>query len=368
MKPLTIRGAAWSVPAALVLSVLLAGQSMAASWSTPVVLGANGSFLGGSPVFAATGADTGVVAYVERDTAVGFSRVYVRGTNDGGITWSVAQLVSGPNEAGYPAIAAVDQRVYLTWLESGIRFRKSADGGVTWKLTRKLGAFRQMIWPSIAAAPGGKVAVSWAEWDTDRIRVRISDNRGRTFSPADTIGTTTMTAESKTAAAYGDGVLYVAYWGSANRLKLRRTTNDGLSWKATQRLATDGHASQQVSIAAVGAQAVVAFGGFDVRFRTTTDKGLSWSPTTVLGINSNNGGIAATFAEGTFHLAYATGSPGVQWQTAHYRTSADGLTWAVPSTVVSAATASPTGVGALAGDPLVFYEGAAFRAEVRRGS
>ncbi len=336
----------------LVLLVTLAAAptATAATWPGPVVLGANGSPFSGNPVFTSTGPSSGVVAYLDKPSQFGPSHLYLRQTGDGGLTWSSPEQISGAGDASYPAIASDGLRVYVAWREDGVKFRRSTDGGATWRAMKSLASDHRGIWPGVST-DNGRVVVTWANWDTGQVMVRISRDAGRYFAPADKIGTTNTGVGTGTAAAYGAGVIYVAWWVDNEVLKIWRSLTNGRTWKATRILAESGY-TQNVSIAANGSSAVVAYGGYgSLQSRSTSDAGLTWTPPEYHSYGDTGAGVAVGYSNGEFHLAYART---LETSSAWYRSSLDGTTW-TPSTKAVNGYVLVSGAGQLDGHALVFY-------------
>ncbi len=337
----------------LLITLAMAPTTAAATWPDPVVLGANGSPYSGQPVFASTGPSSGVVAYVDRPDEFGPSHVYFRQTNDGGLTWSSAEKLSGSGDAGGPAIVSDGPRVYVAWLEGGLKFRRSTDGGATWRATKSIAPYYRGITPGLSAYDG-RVVVSWADWDAGSVMVRVSRDAGRSFSPADKIGTTSSDVGTEAAAGYGMGVIYVAWWADAGHLKIRRSLTNGRTWKAARILDGDGNYSQHVSIATNVSTAVVAYGGLGyggLRSRSTSDGGSTWAPPDYHSYGDTGAGIAVEYGNGEFHLAYART---LETSSAWYRSSLDGTTWS-PSTKAVNGYVLVSSAGQLDGHALVFY-------------
>lgn len=343
---------------AICISLLTAATTAAAAWKPATSLG-DQSALGGEPAFGPTGASAGVVLYASHDSSAGFDRVFARQTGDGGVSWSSASPISGTtSEAGYPAVATNGLSVYAAWIDGyGVKYRRSADGGATWSDEVSISDWHKQLNPSIAVL-NGNVAIVWAEWDTGNVQARISSDDGATWAPTETIGATN--AQSRARVAYSPAGLFVAYWASAKVIEFTRSLDAGTTWQTPIILAKAGQGSQAVSIAANGADVVVAFGGSQPRLRHSGNAGTSFDRTTYLATNYA-GGTALQFADGKFELAYGLCCSAGDF----YRTSPDGASWSSPLKVTK--TGTITDVSSSAGHALVFYEAGAYtRATVRR--
>jgi hypothetical protein len=121
----------WSVPAAVFMSLLVAGQALALSWSAPTPLTASGdAFAGG---LATLGTSTVVAAYDDG------GRIFVQRSTNSGTSWAARIRLA---KLGFdPAIAARGKKVDVVWV-SGAEGRMAplrlecgepSDAGV-WRL------------------------------------------------------------------------------------------------------------------------------------------------------------------------------------------------------------------------------------------
>lgn len=376
MKPRVISTVTRSVPAAIVLSLVLAGQSMAATWATPVPLTAAAAGFDGDIV--AFGSSTAVAAYVESN---GSDELFIRRTTNSGATWAPPLLISADGTS--PALAARDSMVDIVWNPPNgrVRYSRSLDAGVSFEPSIALSPLGRFAWrPAVARGPGGLVAVVYEDVQNGNVAVRVSQNGGMSFGAASIL--TGDGGEMGLAAAIGNGVIYVAYSVGFESLRLKRSTNEGASWSGpasiSNQLWDDG-----ISMAAVGSHAYVAYTAQNtfpqfgkIRYKRTTNSGANWSAQLDLSpsswstfdpdIHLRGGVLRSVFTRCTPEFDIC-----VEERTL-YSQSANGTTWTAPQRV------SPTTLWAaysprvgFAGRILAFYLGddaTGLRPFVRRGT
>jgi hypothetical protein len=348
-----------ALPGAALLSLLLVGQTLAVSWSSPIPLTSSGNGWAGGLV--TLGASTAVAIYEDG------GRVFVRRSTDSGVSWAPRLRLTTDGES--PAIAARGSKVDAVWEQGGrVRYARSTDSGASFGASRTLSPSPEPLWPfdlAVARGPNGRVAVAWVEAQLgfgdafSRVRVRVSRDGGATFDKAKTLarGSTTFYLPS---VAVGKGVIYVAY-SSESRLRLRRSLDSGATWKAATTITSQGDGA---SLTASGSQAHIAYSEFNgsntwVRTRRTTDKGKTWAspinlssatgkPSYSPRLSLQGGVVRAAFER---CLDSSCNTSGV-----FYRQSSNGTSWTSAEKVSTDAgrDAHPAGVG-FAGRVIVLY-------------
>src|SRR5688500_17926332 len=164
---------------AVVLSLVMAAQVTAASWSPSSTLAsAAATFVDGI----ATLADgTAVVVYVGCHDAQICYDVNVRRTTDGGQSWEPALTLG--DGSFFASIAGRGSRVDVAWSESGdLMYARSTDSGASFGPSRRLATTGGAT--GIGRGPGGVVAVAWTASSTDgSIKARVSVDGGQSFGP-----------------------------------------------------------------------------------------------------------------------------------------------------------------------------------------
>jgi hypothetical protein len=336
--------------AATGLALVVAGQSVAASWSAPVKVG-NAYWFDGLATLSGSTAIAVFTNCVGSDFCE--DKVVLRRSTDGGMTWPHRYVLPGANQDA--AIAGRGQNVDLVWAsenDSVMYYSHSGDGGQTFGKRKVFSNNYSETEPHVARGPNGLVAICWGEWiNGDEISCRVSTNGGASFGRKTSFPTSLIEVS---AVAVGNGVVYVAYHSGRAALVVRRSTDGGQTWQLALKI-TDGDVADSPSLAASGTDAYVAYGTVNanehvqVRVRRTTDRGASWSTPRLMA--SDDVLVPwkpqVAMGNGSVHGLYRT-SDGV-----FYTRSSNGVTWSVPEKVVSNSLEEFVG---FAGKPLVVYQ------------
>jgi hypothetical protein len=345
-----------AVPTALALSLLLATQSMAATWAPPAQLTTSGAADGYGLV--AVGTSTAVAVYGEQ------GQIFVRRTADGGASWAAPLRLSS---AGWePAIGGKGSKIDVVWAQSNgrVRYARSTNGGVSFGSSVALSPKGGLAWdPSVARGPNGRVVVAWHDTSNSRIRARVSVDGGATFGRAKTIANVSSVHDAGfPAVAVGKGVIYVAYFTTDSRLRIKRSRDSGKTWSSASSIANNAVSVYGASITAAGGQAYVAYTADDgsavwARYRRTTDKGASWSTAANLSPRSGNASFMPVISlrGGVVRAAFGRCDSPCDSAAVFYRQSSNGTSWTAAETVATGTfLAFPGGVG-YAGSIVVLY-------------
>jgi hypothetical protein len=359
-------GMSTAFPAAVLLSLIVAGPALAVTWEAPVVI-ARGTH-GGPAELVSLDRSTVVTAFTKgRGPAVRVKR-----SVDSGATWGSSVTISGVGDL--PAIAGRGSNVDVVWRQnSRVYYARSTDGGASFSRPRPISATWQMASePAVARGPGGSVAIVWEDEETGRIRVRVSGDGGTSFGSAVILSTRSRLIGH--AVAIGRGVIYVAYH-EGNSLLLKRSLDSGTTWSAPTAIADES--AGWLTITAAGTHAYVAStvintypNWWKVVYRRTTDSGVTWSPLMDLSPAAWTGygahiALQRGIVRAVFQRCLPVESGCVDTRT-YYRQSSDGTSWtALEEIPPEDLGGSPVGI-AFADKVLVLY--AAFGPiYVRRG-
>jgi hypothetical protein len=366
MTSSTARRRVLAIPVALLLSLLLASQAMAATWSTPIPLTSSGSASSGGLV--ALGSSTAVAVYVENSDFFNVpSAILTRRSTNSGASWSSPSLLT--SDGVFPAIAGRGANVDIVYNKSNgrVRYARSTNGGASFGSSIAISPAGRFAWrPSVARGPNGRVAVVWEDVVSGAVNVRVSKNGGASFGSAKVL--TTAGGEMGTAVAIGKGVIYVAYSVGSESLRVRRSRDSGATWSAAQ-VITNSMWLDGISMTAAGSHAYVAFTGPNsgpnfskVRYRRTTNKGASWSSQMDLGpANRTTYSPHLSLKGGVLRAAFVRCLP--EWdicgsERVLYRQSSNGTSWTTSERVSTNSVwdAWDPSVG-FAGRILVLYTG-----------
>lgn len=328
------RRSAWALPGAILLSLVIAGEALAFTWSPRIPLTSSG---GGFP-FAIAGVNgtTAVAAYVEWNGS--WYDVKVKRTTTMGVSWTAPITLSTD---GYsPDIDARDPFVDVVYEHNGrVRYRRSVNSGMSYSSSIALSPVgKTMINLSVARGEDGLVVVAYQNINSMNVLVRVSTDGGVTFGPQKVFASD---IQDETAVAAGDGVVYLAYKTEYNEILLHRSTDGGTNWSAPFTVTTNGYglSGGQLDMDASGTHAYIAYSVKNkyhpawgaVKYRRSINSGASWSDVRPLAPpNWKTESIDIDLKSGTLRAAYnKRGSVYGSW----YQQTTDGLNWAAPEFV-----------------------------------
>jgi hypothetical protein len=344
---------------ALIATLALTGSTLAVTWAAPVQLTTSGNAWANLPSLATTGGSKVIAIF--SDETDGVDRVYIRLSADAGATWDPAVMLSsaGAPDAAYGTVAAVGQTVDVTWSEGSdcdhgpcpLYYATSTNGGTSFGAPLLLSPLSALALRSQVARCGDVVAVAWTDGATDTVQARVSTNGGTSFGTAKTVGTTTNNPrdtdvghDGLATVAVGNGVVFVAYYPNSHTLKMRRTVDNGATWKKAKTVSSAVDGLEPASIVASGLKAVIAYtrGSGQATWtaiRRTIDKGATWKAEQTLAGSSlpASGDPVAAVNGSTWRVAYLRCSNASCDTTAIYLRSSTngGKTWAKANQVVT---------------------------------
>jgi len=229
------------------------------------------------------------------DYTPGNADVMFRRSTDYGVTWKPVVNVSlNPGHSINVVVVATGTNVYLAWDQyslaydrADVFFRASTDSGATWgsKINLSSSGKNVRVYPQLVAT-GSNVFAAWSE-SNDEILVRRSVNNGASWEPAVNLSNNSGPSTLPQLAISGSNVYVVwqDYTLAASNfdIMLRRSTNDGTSWKPAVNLSANFGDSFLPRIAAIGSRVYVVWsdltpGNYDVLFRRSIDNGATWKP------------------------------------------------------------------------------------------
>ncbi len=213
------------------------------------------------------------------DTRDGTSQVYIKRSNDGGVTWGPdTRLSQGAAGSEHPAIAMSAPHVYVAWHDfrngkPDIYLRHSADGGTTWGaetlLTASVGDGAH---PSVAAS-GARARVVFGSLRDGQAEVytRGSDDYGATWSTETRVSDVPYDSWVSTVELSGANVYvgWVDYRDANEEEYMRRSTDGGATWGPVTRLTNNAADSWAPSLALSGSDVHLVW--FDRRDAGVTD-------------------------------------------------------------------------------------------------
>jgi hypothetical protein len=357
-----------SMLTATILALMLATQTIAATWSQPTALTSSGRAHAGGVV--TLGTSRVIAAYLNN------GRVVVRRSTDAGTTWLAPQRLA--KNARGPAIAGRGTGVDVVWVKNGrVRYARSTNSGASFRATVALSpeSMNLVTFPKVARGPNGIVVVAWTQFG--EVHARVSTNSGASFGPPRALGRASFVDGRQLAVAAGKGVAYVAFSSDGldgeRGLSIRRTVNGGSTWAPTFFTWPGNWFAPRVSLTAVGKQAYVAYeadvSGCDywdaacakqrwIQYRRTTDRGISWSAARTVTSQLHPGAAypVISLKGGVIRVAYVQiPSPDDSGRAIYYSQSIDGLSWTPAAQV--AVHGEPAGVGQATTSIVVYSDG-----------
>jgi hypothetical protein len=332
MRTALLRRRIATLPVAFGLSLVLAGQSLAATWSGPIQLTTSGiAFAEG---VATVGSSTVLAVYSEHSPEMpDFPFEYavrLRRSVDSGATW--APHIELASKGFEPDIAARGSKVDVVWTTGGrVRYARSQNGGQAFGSTIALSptGLPFAVNPSVARGPNGLVAVAWENLNTQVAKVRVSTNGGASFGPMTNVASVAYDLGVKV--AVGDGAIHVGFAADFDELQVISSTDEGVSWSLPSTITNDLYGiHDDFDLVAAGDLVYVAFttespaGDPRVKLRGSTDSGANWTAETRLspaGWNAWEPDLSLT--GGVLRAVFTRLSP----QRVFYRESADGISW-----------------------------------------
>ncbi len=326
--------------AATLLSIVLAGTVLGASWSALDQLSSSGRVFGVD--VATINSSTAVAVYAESDDAQNSLGLFRRRSTDGGQSWGSPLLIASHGDLA--SIAAHGMNVDIVWNSPNgrVRYARSTNGGQTFGSSRPLSPRGRFAWrPAVAHGPNGVVVVVYEDVLNGNVFARVSTNNGASFAAPDLL--TGKGEESGLAAAVGDGVIYAAYSVGFDRLRIRRSLDNGATWEPAS-VVTNEMWDFGFSLTAEGDHAYIAYTGPNdfpqfgqVKYRRTINGGATWQSQRNLASGSwSTHDPDLGLAGGVLHAAFTRCTPEFdicEKDRIFYRRSTTGTSWGTPHRV-----------------------------------
>ncbi len=313
-----------------------------ATWGGKIKVSTSGTNFDPYPQIAVLGSNAYITWYDQ-----GTSDIFLRRSTDNGTTWkAIANISNNAGESFYPQVAVSGSNVYVTWYDNtpgnyDILFKRSTDNGATWKAVVNISNNAGSSSGQQIAVSGANVYVTWSD-TTDSTNgnpetlVRRSTDNGATWKAAVNISNSTGYSYNQQIAVSGANV-YVTWSDDTDsagngEILLRRSTDNGATWKAVKNLSNNIGNSSVPQIKVSGANVYVTWyddttGNNEILVRRSTDNGATWKAVKNL---SNNAGRSyapqITIVGSDVYIVWVDNTPGND--DIFLRRSADnGATW-----------------------------------------
>lgn len=237
------------------------------------------------------------------DSTPGNYEILFRRSTDNGATWQATKNLSNtPGPSDNPRIAVSGSHIYVVWIQRNsalelpnVFFRHSADNGATWGPKLNISLSGDVYFPGLGfslfrvAVSGSYVYVTWSGNDGE-IYLRRSTDNGATWKPILNISNNPGPSTYHELAASGSNVYVVWFQESADGTLsdafFRRSTDNGATWQFKVNLSKSGEAYSVPDIAVSGSNIHVAWSqadpasGWPVRasvfVKSSSDGGATW--------------------------------------------------------------------------------------------
>ncbi len=223
-------------------------------------------------------------------------------TNNGGTFLAVPVQLTTNKAATSPQIAAVTNRVYVTWRDhstgpTDILFARSTDSGTSFSSAVNLSNNAGNSLVQVMATTGNNVYVAWQDDTPDPvfdILLRASTNNGTSFNSSVNLSSNSGISLDPQIAATGTNVYVV--WRDTTpgtpTVLFRASSNQGTIFSTTTPLGDNPPTSSGPQVATSLNNVYVAWsndvlGADDVLFRSSSDNGVSFG--NILNLSSNTG-------------------------------------------------------------------------------
>jgi hypothetical protein len=238
------------------------------------------------------------------------SDVFVRRSTDNGATWKSKVNLSNSCSgclADMPQVAVSGSNVYVAWSGAGkgpgLSLRSSTDNGATWKSIVNINGSEESTELTKLIALGSKVYVVWSEHkfenQSNDTFFRRSTDSGATWKPVRNLSNDLNTSHAPQMGAAGSNVYVV--WakginGTQADIVLRRSTDNGATWKSIVNMSNNAGISFDPQVAASGSNVYIVWndqtpGNYDILLKRSTDNGATWKSIKNLSNNTGNSNL-----------------------------------------------------------------------------
>lgn len=261
-----------------------------------------------------------LTAAVWQELRDGNEEIYIKRSTDGGVTWgSDTRLTNDTSSSVHPSIEISGAVIHVSWCDSRngneeIYYKRSTNAGITWSAdTRMTNNSAQSEKPSIAAM-NNTVLITWNDYrdGNKEIYLLASTNGGSSWSAETRLTNNTAISD------YPDIEITATTWHLAWRefrtgapqVFYKNSTNAGVTWSADTKIVNTGLDAENISLAAVGSAVHVCWADlrnsdYEIYYKRSTDNGVSWGADQRITNSSGSSALPNISASGVYvHIVW----------------------------------------------------------------
>lgn len=277
------------------------------------------------------------------DNSVGNFEIYYKRSLNGGATWSAAQRLTWTSGNSTRPAIAIDSynMIHIVWEDNTpggteVYYKGSTDGGTTWTSAKRLTwTPGESIFPAIGIGPGNSVHVVWQDPAPvyNEIYYKKSTDEGVTWGAVQRLTWTSGMSYFPDMAVSSDNsvqVVWTDYSPGNAETYFKGSTDGGKTWSGAQRLTWNSSSSftPAIAIDSNGTTHVIwrddATGHDEIYYKRSTDGGTTWNSIKRLTWTSSSSLIPAMAIDSNnvIHIVFYSASSGNN--EIYYKRSPDG--------------------------------------------
>ena len=324
----------------LVLGLCFSAQMARADWSAAKRLTWNPGY----SRFAAIAVDSNdTIHLVWSDYLSDNNDLYYKSSTDGGASWSLSRRLSWTSGVSYDAAIALDSgnKIHLVWYDTTpgnyeIYYTKSTNGGSDWSANKRLSwTSLSSYLPVIAVDSSPTIHVVWQDFTPGNCQLlyKRSTDEGATWSAAQRLTWTSGQSYDPVIAIDPSDTVHIVWTNETpgnGEIYYKRSTDGGLNWGPAKRLTWTSGFSEFPALAvdSSGALQVVWYDhtpdNMEIYHKKSTDGGLNWGASQRITWTEGDSyhPVIAADAGGNLHVVWYDEAPG--YSDLYYKSSADG--------------------------------------------
>ena len=275
------------------------------TWSAPVRL-TWGPEQSKNPLIAADSGSNIYVFWINSDTTYVRGDLYFRKSTDQGETWLPTNRITWIKSYEFPAVTLDENdNIYLSCVTSDppylggdneLFLKKSTDGGASWFPRTKLTWNSGLSWgPDIETDSNNFIHLTWIDNTPGNIEIfyKQSTDGGAGWSKPQRLTWNPGDSYNPKIATDSNNNVFVVWYDDMygqNEVFFKKSTDEGLTWGATQRLTWNNRLDDlpQIAVDSLDTLHVVWRGYHSPGYKQSTDQGSNWTPNEDLHVEEVN--------------------------------------------------------------------------------